>query len=447
MRFIINVFVLLIGFFSSVMHKSFAEDSINTLSEKPIVIISASYNNSERYRWNLDSIFAQNYTNYRLIHWDDCSSDGSGDLVAAYVKECGQEHRTMVIKNKERRGACANEYSAAHVCRDDEIIVIVDGDDCLASPDVLKIINETYQDPNVWLTYGQNEYSSGGIGQCRELPVDCYVRHYSWVTSHLRTSYARLFKKIKLEDFMFDSRHLVTTCDLAQMFPMIDMAGNRTRFIPTVLYIYNVQTQQNDHVIDRGRQIDMEHFLRGKKAYQKLDVLFDESILNKATTEYDICSLCFNDIDSFKNNVENMRASSAQYVLVIDESSYGLCNINEHDIQRACRLMHTTGAYAFYFDQKHVEKCERVFDVLSNDNAVIAWQYGPNNIINSHQCGVLYRKDDFLNIVAASQVIENMQGQSSADIMRFWLEKAVNPEAVGLCFGDDTYQAIDVLID
>ena len=73
-----------------------------TVPEKPIVIIVPSRNNNElfegteRYKLNLDSIFNQDYENYRVIYIDDCSSDGTADLVESYIQEKGQAGRVTL---------------------------------------------------------------------------------------------------------------------------------------------------------------------------------------------------------------------------------------------------------------------------------------------------------------------------------------------------------------
>src|SRR5690349_5624796 len=79
-------------------------------SELPIVLISASYKNADWYKWNLDSVFSQDYTNWRMIYIDDCSPDNTDQLVNAYVKERGFEDKVTVISNQARRGAMANQY-------------------------------------------------------------------------------------------------------------------------------------------------------------------------------------------------------------------------------------------------------------------------------------------------------------------------------------------------
>ncbi len=99
--------------------------------EKPLVVVIPSYNNAQWYERNLSSIFAQKYTNYRVVYVDDCSTDNTYELVNTYVKENGYQNKTTLIKNTKNKGALANLYDAIHSCDDSEIILMVDGDDWL----------------------------------------------------------------------------------------------------------------------------------------------------------------------------------------------------------------------------------------------------------------------------------------------------------------------------
>ena len=60
---------------------------LNVLEEKHFVIVCASYNNKDWYRWNLDSLINQDYKNYHIMYIDDFSTDGTGALVAKYIQE------------------------------------------------------------------------------------------------------------------------------------------------------------------------------------------------------------------------------------------------------------------------------------------------------------------------------------------------------------------------
>jgi len=236
--------------------------------EKKFVFIIPSYNNSQFYRKNLSSVFMQNYKNYRVIYIDDCSPDGTADLVELYIKECGFEEKVILIANKRRQFTLANIYHAAHMCHDDEILVFLDGDDFIAHRSVLTMLNKIYNNPDTWLTYGNHIRSDGGPGSC--LPINESIitqnsyRDYAWVATHLRTSYAWLFKIIYLEDLLFQGKFFPVACDLAFMYPMLEMSGGRFKFIQNILCIYNVDNA-------------LSHFNKNKK-WQRLHA---EIVYNK----------------------------------------------------------------------------------------------------------------------------------------------------------------------
>jgi glycosyltransferase involved in cell wall biosynthesis len=248
-------------------------------ADKRIVVVIPSYNNKEWYQWNLDSVFAQEYPHWRIIYTDDCSSDGTGDLVEAYIREHGFEGRVTLIKNTTRRRALENLYTMIHSCDDDEIVVVLDGDDALVSPNVLQCINLLYRVKNIWLTYGQfREWPTRKIGFCkaydREVIDSGTFRQVIDGPSHLRTFYAGLFKKIKKEDLMKDGAFFEMTYDLAIMFPMLEMARERHFFVTHVLVLYNVENQINDHKVDQEKQAALAEYIRQKAAYGRLERLF-----------------------------------------------------------------------------------------------------------------------------------------------------------------------------
>ena len=54
---------------------------------KKIVIIIPSFNNRQWYERNLTSVVAQEYDKFRVIYIDDCSSDGTGELVNDFIAD------------------------------------------------------------------------------------------------------------------------------------------------------------------------------------------------------------------------------------------------------------------------------------------------------------------------------------------------------------------------
>ena len=258
------------------------------VDEKHIVIVTASYNNEQCYKWNLDSVFAQRYSNWNLIYVDDCSPDKTYELVKKHVKEKNDPGRAKLIHNTERKRALANLYTAIYMCDDTDIIVILDGDDRFPEDkndssgykQVLAYINNVYADPNVWLTYGQyREFPSRERGFCKQYPKRIIERNdfRRWpdTPSHLRTFYAGLFKRIKKEDLLFEGAFFPMTYDLAMMFPMIEMARDHFRFIPEILLEYNASNPLNDHKVSKKLQRSCDIIIRSRLRYEKLDNLFD----------------------------------------------------------------------------------------------------------------------------------------------------------------------------
>ena len=250
--------------------------TVFAVSEKPIVVLITSYNNSEWYDWNLSSVFVQTYTNYRIIYIDDCSTDDTYQLVLEKIKKStyAQNH-TQLIRNTERKGVLANIYAATHTCADEEIIVILDGDDAFAHPEVLTRINKAYQNDTVWMTYGQyKESKTQKIGKCAPIPITFVQRNayrdYPWVTSHVRTFYAWLFKHVDKESLMLNDTFFPVATDLAAMFPMLEMAGGRFEFINEVLYVYNTTNRLNNFKLRRKQQIECERIIRHLPRYQPL---------------------------------------------------------------------------------------------------------------------------------------------------------------------------------
>lgn len=247
-----------------------------TLLEKEFVIVVPSFNNKDWYYKNLDSIFGQHYSNFHVIYIDDCSDDGTGELVQEYIRVHGYQDRCTFIQNTERYGPLYNRYVAIHSCPDDKIIVLIDGDDSLAHDEVLSYLNRIYSQEDIIMTVGNACKSSTGakIG-FRDYTQDEWelfgIRQLGFRGVHPRTFYAGLFKKIKLED-LFQASHLYPMAtDVACLLPMFEMAQGRYKYITDILYIYNDQNPLN--MARKGFQTQMycDMMIRNKPSYERLE--------------------------------------------------------------------------------------------------------------------------------------------------------------------------------
>lgn len=251
------------------------------LPDKPIyfVIIIPSYNNKAWYQKNLDSVLSQKYSHYHVIYMNDNSTDGTGDLVAAYLREKDKDRKVFFIDNNQRVGALANIYRAVQFSQDNQVMVLLDGDDWLAHENVLSKLATTYENNKNWLVYSQfmqlpmNEHGWNRVFAKSEYQSPHISRNYS--PSHLRTFYAGLFKKIKLDDLKHEGEFYSMTWDMAIMLPMVEMASEgHVHFIPEVMYMYNHANPISDHCVDGDLQRNFSSIIATKKKYAPIKQLF-----------------------------------------------------------------------------------------------------------------------------------------------------------------------------
>jgi glycosyltransferase involved in cell wall biosynthesis len=243
------------------------------------VIVIPSYNNIKYCRKNLLSALNQDYLNFRIIYTDDCSTDGTVEEAEKIITEFDYTNRVTLVRNQNRLKAMANSYNMAHSCQDDEIVVFLDGDDWLYDTNVLNRLNEEYN-KDIWLTYGQYiAFSNNSIG-CSQRISESIIRSNNfrrtkWCSSHLRTYYAGLFKRIRKEDLMYNGQFVESASDLATMFPLLEMAGTKQSYIPDVLYVYNDTSTLNDFRVNFQLQRNIEKKIRSGPRYKPITSMQD----------------------------------------------------------------------------------------------------------------------------------------------------------------------------
>jgi glycosyltransferase involved in cell wall biosynthesis len=245
--------------------------------EKEMVVCIPSYNNELYYKKNLDSLFSQDYENYRVIYIDDASTDNTLELVTKYVSDRGLEDRITIIHNDKNAGPMANWYKMIHMITGDEIVISLDGDDWFAHDGVLHRVNQAYADEEVWVTYGNySTYPGNKVGQCRAVRSSFFERgkhkRIGFYWSHLRTFYARLFNNIPVSQFQNKKGFFYPmTCDVAIMLALLDIAPTHVFCIPSVLYRYNVETALSENKMDIPLIYECVYDILEKKPLQIVD--------------------------------------------------------------------------------------------------------------------------------------------------------------------------------
>lgn len=244
------------------------------LKNRSFTIVVVGWNNGATVQKTLDSLFAQNYENYRVVYIDDGSNDGSYELARDLVYASDKLLQVTLVRNEERLGDLANLVRAVQSVGDEEIIAVMDGKDWLAHEWVLAELNRYYADSDLWLTYGQSvdfpSYKRGNSNVVEAEAVTNGFRSYSLPSLHLKTFYAGLFKKIQESDLIFQGKFLPASAELAYMIPMLEMAKEHFQFIPDILYICNREGLPHE---EKETTLQCERFIRSLNAYQPLSSL------------------------------------------------------------------------------------------------------------------------------------------------------------------------------
>lgn len=246
------------------------------------LIVVPTYNSEKFIRRCLDSILNQDYKNFDIVVVDDYSFDGTADIINAYevVALFNTEHLGSSIANIKK----GIKYLPGG---DNDIIVIIDGDDYLENNHVLSYLNKVYT-PNIWLTYGQYISLSGKFKNiCQPLNAvnttnfegerttislnsSTYRKSRLWVTSHLKTFRRFLWDKIKDDDLRnMDGEYFKTCCDVCTMFPMVEMAGDEhIKYIDKILYVYD--DMNNNYGMRAEENMKNFDYLVSKPSYNKI---------------------------------------------------------------------------------------------------------------------------------------------------------------------------------
>ena len=233
--------------------------------------------NAEKYIINcIKSIQTQTEKDFNVVVVNDASTD---DTLNTTLSAISDDSRFRLITTKTNGGAMSSIVSGInHLAPNDhDVISIIDGDDMLNIPKALEIVKKTYERTNCLMTYGNFVTQDGKIinpqvgkrHQQRIIDQNLF-RKAPWISTHLKTFKYILYSKIDQKDFLDSSGQFWNTCsDLALMFPMLEMAGDRQEAISDPIYRYSFNIPTNDGVLRRNKQIEDDKALRNMQPYKR----------------------------------------------------------------------------------------------------------------------------------------------------------------------------------
>ena len=234
--------------------------------EKKIVVISPFYLAEDFVARCISSVAAQDYDNYEHILIDDASTD-NGYVVARRMIESLPENiqsKFRVIRNTENMGAGYNYVTNIRRQNPDDIIIMLDGDDCLVNhPDIFDYYNHIHEDYD--FTYGSCWSVVDNIPLVAqpyppEIKENKNYKNYrfNWNIpyTHLRSMKAKFLMFVPDKDLQdSDGNWFRAGNDLAIFYSSIlNVDPDRVLAVSDIVYNYNDASPYNDYKINREEQ-------------------------------------------------------------------------------------------------------------------------------------------------------------------------------------------------
>jgi len=188
----------------------------------------------------------------------------------------GGDSRIRIRCNGTRRYSMFNLIQAIRHsgAAEDDIIVVLDGDDWFVTRDALQLIEDTYRRHDCWMTYGSwvsDSPTMDGMWPAYPDGVEDLRRH-EWLGTAVRTWKRWLWDRIEDADLRDPSGgYYRVTEDQAVMLPMLEMSGlDRAQHIPEALMVYN---RTSPYACSRTMREEMhanEQHIRSRAPYQRL---------------------------------------------------------------------------------------------------------------------------------------------------------------------------------
>jgi len=238
-------------------------------------IVVTTYNPGKYLDICLKSISKQNYKKYQVCVVDDASTNSKEYIKSVIHKHCKKKNWSCLFKTLNE-GPLKSRIDAINLlnCKDNDVIVLIDGDDMLANANVLNILNNYYQN-NIYATFGNFRQRIGNNIRVQKM-INCSLDFNniaknnsfrdSWHYSHLKTFKYKLFKAIDQEkSFKNNGEYFRSATDLAIMWPILELAGNKIKCVDEHLYNYTLDHTESFHNdLDKRAKQSENHLLISK---------------------------------------------------------------------------------------------------------------------------------------------------------------------------------------
>lgn len=129
--------------------------NMTKLSQPSVVIVIPAYNAGSFLKEAIESSLRQSYTECRLIVINDCSTDGTKQLLGEYVNDS----RVTIVENLENKGK-SESLNEVLPTIEEKYVALMDADDVMYPHRIEKQVRYMEKNPNIGASSGFMEYIS-----------------------------------------------------------------------------------------------------------------------------------------------------------------------------------------------------------------------------------------------------------------------------------------------
>ena len=328
--------------------ETLADRTSHVHRDKPkFSIVMANYNNSRYISQAIESVLGQTFKDWELIIVDDCSTDGSVDIINRFLSD---DHIRLIRHDANKGYIAALKTAIAAVGSD--MFGILDSDDFLMTQAVETMYKHHIQSPDCGLIYSQfihcdENLRSKQLGFCRAIPAGKTTLDMQAV-SH--------FKTFKLQDYLktpgFDESMLYAE-DKDIIYKMEEVT--RLKFVNECLYLYRELPNSQSHDA-RKAAIGLESVKRAKSASLQRREQTYKAAAFLTSNQLSIVHINTQDLGggaakvawTLKESLKEKGHISQMFVGKKDSDATDVCLITDQDTKSAAETGKRTGL--LYYD-------------------------------------------------------------------------------------------------
>jgi glycosyltransferase involved in cell wall biosynthesis len=234
--------------------------------QRRIVVISPFWNVEKYITKNILSVAQQEYENYVHILIDDASTDNSFNAAKLAIESLPTrlQKKFRLISNQENAGAIRNQITGISQCKEDDIVMLLDGDDWFINNNtIFHYYNDIY-DQGYEFTYGSMWSVVDNIPLiAQEYPDSVksaktyrnYLFNWKIPYTHLRTCLGKHFFSLNVEKFKVDDNWMKSGADNPLFYELLErIEPDKIYCNREIVCIYNDANPLNDYKIHSDEQ-------------------------------------------------------------------------------------------------------------------------------------------------------------------------------------------------